>query len=177
MLTVNPAKRITAAEALKHPWICVCERLDQPLPYKQSSVEPIYWIIVSQEPRFLNLIKSTRMLIIFSLEIIMYLHWSQIQNCFMMHTDENFLNLNSVDHGVVFTVWTLNYFHSFPFNERTLVSFFIKVMLSWMPYTVNSCFRISGLTVFSICNISRVRLQQVFILINLIHYEKCSIYI
>ena len=23
MLTVNPAKRITAAEALKHPWICV----------------------------------------------------------------------------------------------------------------------------------------------------------
>lgn len=24
MLTINPAKRITAAEALKHPWICVC---------------------------------------------------------------------------------------------------------------------------------------------------------
>ena len=23
MLTVNPAKRITSAEALKHPWICV----------------------------------------------------------------------------------------------------------------------------------------------------------
>lgn len=23
MLTVNPAKRITASEALKHPWICV----------------------------------------------------------------------------------------------------------------------------------------------------------
>lgn len=23
MLTVNPFKRITAAEALKHPWICV----------------------------------------------------------------------------------------------------------------------------------------------------------
>lgn len=23
MLTVNPAKRITACEALKHPWICV----------------------------------------------------------------------------------------------------------------------------------------------------------
>lgn len=23
MLTVNPNKRITAAEALKHPWICV----------------------------------------------------------------------------------------------------------------------------------------------------------
>ncbi len=23
MLTVNPAKRINAAEALKHPWICV----------------------------------------------------------------------------------------------------------------------------------------------------------
>ncbi len=23
MLTVNPAKRITATEALKHPWICV----------------------------------------------------------------------------------------------------------------------------------------------------------
>jgi hypothetical protein len=23
MLTVNPYKRITAAEALKHPWICV----------------------------------------------------------------------------------------------------------------------------------------------------------
>lgn len=24
MLTINPSKRITAAEALKHPWICVC---------------------------------------------------------------------------------------------------------------------------------------------------------
>lgn len=23
MLTINPSKRITAAEALKHPWICV----------------------------------------------------------------------------------------------------------------------------------------------------------
>jgi len=23
MLTINPAKRITASEALKHPWICV----------------------------------------------------------------------------------------------------------------------------------------------------------
>lgn len=25
MLTVNPAKRITASEALKHPWISVCQ--------------------------------------------------------------------------------------------------------------------------------------------------------
>jgi calcium/calmodulin-dependent protein kinase (CaM kinase) II len=24
MLTVNPAKRITAAQALRHPWISVC---------------------------------------------------------------------------------------------------------------------------------------------------------
>jgi len=23
MLTVNPAKRVTASDALKHPWICV----------------------------------------------------------------------------------------------------------------------------------------------------------
>lgn len=24
MLTINPAKRVTATDALKHPWICVC---------------------------------------------------------------------------------------------------------------------------------------------------------
>lgn len=29
MLTVNPYKRITAAEALKHPWICVCSKNNQ----------------------------------------------------------------------------------------------------------------------------------------------------
>lgn len=29
MLTVNPSKRITASEALKHPWICVCICLPQ----------------------------------------------------------------------------------------------------------------------------------------------------
>ena len=27
MLTVNPAKRITAADALKHPWICVSNNI------------------------------------------------------------------------------------------------------------------------------------------------------
>ena len=27
MLTVNPAKRITASQALKHPWISVCAYL------------------------------------------------------------------------------------------------------------------------------------------------------
>lgn len=32
MLTVNPAKRITAAEALKHPWICVTAALFALLP-------------------------------------------------------------------------------------------------------------------------------------------------
>lgn len=30
MLTVNPAKRITATEALKHPWICVSTGTQKP---------------------------------------------------------------------------------------------------------------------------------------------------
>lgn len=30
MLTVNPAKRITATEALKHPWICVSTGTQNP---------------------------------------------------------------------------------------------------------------------------------------------------
>lgn len=28
MLTVNPSKRITASDALKHPWICVSPSID-----------------------------------------------------------------------------------------------------------------------------------------------------
>jgi serine/threonine protein kinase len=37
MLTVNPAKRITAAEALKHPWICVIH-LDLSFVFIDSSL-------------------------------------------------------------------------------------------------------------------------------------------
>ena len=33
MLTINPAKRITAHEALKHPWVCV-SRLLEGLPWE-----------------------------------------------------------------------------------------------------------------------------------------------
>ena len=35
MLTINPSKRITAAEALKHPWISVS------LPQQDSSQETL----------------------------------------------------------------------------------------------------------------------------------------
>ncbi|XP_013779513.1 calcium/calmodulin-dependent protein kinase type II alpha chain isoform X11 [Limulus polyphemus] len=38
MLTVNPAKRITASEALKHPWICQRERVASTL-HRQETVE------------------------------------------------------------------------------------------------------------------------------------------
>lgn len=38
MLTVNPGKRITAADALKHPWICQRERVASTL-HRQETVE------------------------------------------------------------------------------------------------------------------------------------------
>ncbi|GBO34568.1 Calcium/calmodulin-dependent protein kinase type II alpha chain, partial [Araneus ventricosus] len=38
MLTVNPAKRITAGEALKHPWICQRERVASTL-HRQETVD------------------------------------------------------------------------------------------------------------------------------------------
>merc|ERR1712071_208847 len=38
MLTVNPAKRITAAEALKHPWICQRERVAS-VVHRQGTVD------------------------------------------------------------------------------------------------------------------------------------------
>lgn len=38
MLTVNPAKRITAAEALKHPWICQRERVAS-VVHRQETVD------------------------------------------------------------------------------------------------------------------------------------------
>lgn len=38
MLTVNPAKRINATEALKHPWICVSSLT----PYTPSP--PLHWL-------------------------------------------------------------------------------------------------------------------------------------
>lgn len=38
MLTINPAKRVTATDALKHPWICVGVTLVQTL--FQSSMQP-----------------------------------------------------------------------------------------------------------------------------------------
>jgi calcium/calmodulin-dependent protein kinase (CaM kinase) II len=38
MLTVNPAKRITAQEALKHPWICQRDRVASTL-HRQETVD------------------------------------------------------------------------------------------------------------------------------------------
>ncbi|XP_076327093.1 calcium/calmodulin-dependent protein kinase type II delta chain-like isoform X3 [Tachypleus tridentatus] len=38
MLTVNPAKRVTASEALKHPWICQRERVASTL-HRQETVD------------------------------------------------------------------------------------------------------------------------------------------
>lgn len=38
MLTVNPGKRITAAEALKHPWICQRERVAS-VVHRQETVD------------------------------------------------------------------------------------------------------------------------------------------
>lgn len=38
MLTVNPAKRVTAAEALRHPWICQRERVASVM-HRQETVE------------------------------------------------------------------------------------------------------------------------------------------
>lgn len=38
MLTINPDKRITAAEALKHPWICQRERVASTL-HRQETVD------------------------------------------------------------------------------------------------------------------------------------------
>ena len=36
MLTVNPAKRITAADALKHPWICVSKNSLATITYAEG---------------------------------------------------------------------------------------------------------------------------------------------
>ncbi|CAG5126630.1 unnamed protein product, partial [Candidula unifasciata] len=38
MLSVNPAKRINAAEALKHPWICQRERVAS-VVHRQETVD------------------------------------------------------------------------------------------------------------------------------------------
>ncbi|EFN82316.1 Calcium/calmodulin-dependent protein kinase type II alpha chain [Harpegnathos saltator] len=38
MLTVNPGKRITASEALKHPWICQRERVAS-VVHRQETVD------------------------------------------------------------------------------------------------------------------------------------------
>lgn len=47
MLTINPSKRITAAEALKHPWISVSFYQSQPLrrPSPSGSSENL-WLTV-----------------------------------------------------------------------------------------------------------------------------------
>lgn len=43
MLTINPAKRVTATDALKHPWICVGVTCA-----KHSHIQNLCW------PRFSN---------------------------------------------------------------------------------------------------------------------------
>lgn len=42
MLTVNPAKRVTASDALKHPWICVSSLVFKVFYYHHI---PIFFII------------------------------------------------------------------------------------------------------------------------------------
>uniref|UniRef100_A0A665WTC2 calcium/calmodulin-dependent protein kinase n=1 Tax=Echeneis naucrates TaxID=173247 RepID=A0A665WTC2_ECHNA len=42
MLTINPSKRITAAEALKHPWICVCSTHTQILIHCNTPLKAPY---------------------------------------------------------------------------------------------------------------------------------------
>lgn len=58
MLTVNPAKRITATEALKHPWICVSTGTQNP----SNSFFLIYEIHCSTylQTLFFNHVQSRR---------------------------------------------------------------------------------------------------------------------
>lgn len=48
MLTINPAKRITAQEALKHPWVCVSV---PPAEDTHPTVVPYLFCVCSNLPR------------------------------------------------------------------------------------------------------------------------------
>lgn len=65
MLTVNPYKRITAAEALKHPWICVSYGSCQNDDFSPSSRHGSFGEIFSVSG--LSYISARRNISIFSL--------------------------------------------------------------------------------------------------------------
>lgn len=58
MLTVNPYKRITAAEALKHPWICVSPHLRSLLSRRLSLCSHLWFTWMPPRDPFVDIITA-----------------------------------------------------------------------------------------------------------------------
>ncbi|KAK8386777.1 hypothetical protein O3P69_017905 [Scylla paramamosain] len=129
MLTVNPAKRITAAEALKHPWICQRERVAS-VVHRQETVDCLRKFNARRKLKGAILTTMLATACNFSSKSVGMLVYDFSQSLYLLLTSLQFSLLNWVPRHFIIPIFTIS--PHWVFRLLLDLRFYSLVSLVWV---------------------------------------------